>query len=641
MQKPNPNAETIEQMLRVDHAGEYGANRIYEGQLMVLGKSELAPTLKHMLEQEQEHLKKFDQLLNDNKVRPSVLMPLWHVAGLALGVGSALLGKKAAMACTVAVEEVIEEHYNSQIALVKDEELKKTITKFRDEEVQHRDTGIENKAKEMAGYALFSNFIKLGAKASIFLAKKFSFLLIAGLIAGAIFSSANAAQLDEAQAALRKGQFVVAYNMIQPLAVKGEPEAQFTLCGMFFEAQGVPKNDYEASRWCHAAAQNNHIEAMYNLALMYQNGEGVGQNFTEAKRWYSMAAERGHTGAQFNLAELNGTNNRVAQQLAQSLATSPALAVMAMQNPGSMPPSPQGMPMPQPPQQMAMAQPPQPPQQIMMPAPPQAPAPQQLASDITATVPAPQVMSMPMPPQFAMAAPAPAKPMAQAPVQMASAAPAQIPVQRAAKKLPKGTIDIIEPASGNIVRTVPDVEQPILIVDNPNFVDPYEACEIAKARGQNFEICNKDAVKKPAPLALATRPHSFAVESDANFSTALEAAKKGDTEAMNTLGSMYMTGNGVGKNYSEAMKWLEKSASKGNSKAMMNLAAMYRDGNGVLPNGELAYSWFNLAADRSKTVEDKDYASQNVQQLSKQLSNEQIGNALQYVTKLDEKIPQI
>jgi ubiquinone biosynthesis monooxygenase Coq7 len=95
--KPNPNAESLDEMLRVDHAGEYGANRIYEGQLLVLGKSAIAPTLKHMLAQEQAHLQKMNELMVQNKVRPSALMPLWYVAGKAIGIGSALLGEKAAL----------------------------------------------------------------------------------------------------------------------------------------------------------------------------------------------------------------------------------------------------------------------------------------------------------------------------------------------------------------------------------------------------------------------------------------------------------------------------------------------------------------------------------------------------------------
>lgn len=172
MKKANPNKETLAQMIRVDHAGEYGANRIYEGQLAVLKKSKLRPELEHMLSQEQEHLKKFDELINEHNIRPSALMPLWHAAGLALGAGSALLGEKAAMACTVAVEEAIDEHYASQENELPEGELKETVKKFRAEELEHRDTGLENHAAEMPGYELFTGIIKAGAKASIWLAKR-------------------------------------------------------------------------------------------------------------------------------------------------------------------------------------------------------------------------------------------------------------------------------------------------------------------------------------------------------------------------------------------------------------------------------------------------------------------------------------
>jgi ubiquinone biosynthesis monooxygenase Coq7 len=173
MNKPNPNAETLEQMLRVDHAGEYGANRIYEGQLMVLKNSRLRGEIEHMLQQEQEHLKKFDELLVANKVRPSVFMPFWHVAGVGLGVISGLLGEKAAMAATVAVESVIDGHYAEQLKTIDDPELKATISKFRDEEIEHKNKGLEYGAQDMKGYELFTNMIKIGAKASIWLAKRF------------------------------------------------------------------------------------------------------------------------------------------------------------------------------------------------------------------------------------------------------------------------------------------------------------------------------------------------------------------------------------------------------------------------------------------------------------------------------------
>ena len=107
--------QMIDRIIRVDQAGEYGAVRIYEGQLSVLGKSAKAPVIAHMLNQEVDHLEAFSKMVAGRRVRPTALMPLWHLAGFALGAGTAMLGEKAAMACTVAVEEVIDEHYTAQI----------------------------------------------------------------------------------------------------------------------------------------------------------------------------------------------------------------------------------------------------------------------------------------------------------------------------------------------------------------------------------------------------------------------------------------------------------------------------------------------------------------------------------------------
>ena len=106
----------IDRMIRVNQAGEYGAKRIYEGQLSILGDTTDGPVLQEMKEHEQVHLDAFNKLMIDKRVRPTALFPIWHIAGFALGAGTARLGKNAAMACTVAVEEVIEEHYEKQIA---------------------------------------------------------------------------------------------------------------------------------------------------------------------------------------------------------------------------------------------------------------------------------------------------------------------------------------------------------------------------------------------------------------------------------------------------------------------------------------------------------------------------------------------
>lgn len=159
--------------LRVDHAGEYGATRIYAGQLAVLKDHALASELRHMAAQEAEHLAAFNRLLPAHRVRPSALMPLWHVAGWALGAGTALMGPRAAMACTVAVESVITEHYDAQLASgAVGDDLAPTIRRFRDEEMEHHDAGLAHGAEQAPGYALLSGAIRGGCKAAIWLAAR-------------------------------------------------------------------------------------------------------------------------------------------------------------------------------------------------------------------------------------------------------------------------------------------------------------------------------------------------------------------------------------------------------------------------------------------------------------------------------------
>ena len=173
-----PEAMT-ERMLRVDHAGEYGAVRIYQGQLAVLGKSDKAPMLHHMLEQEEEHLATFNKLVAERRVRPTALLPIWHVAGFALGAGTALLGEKAAMACTVAVEEVINEHYADQVANLdardadtKEPDLRNTFETFRLEELEHRETALENDAEQAPGYEVLTGAIKTASRFAIWLSER-------------------------------------------------------------------------------------------------------------------------------------------------------------------------------------------------------------------------------------------------------------------------------------------------------------------------------------------------------------------------------------------------------------------------------------------------------------------------------------
>lgn len=165
---PTPR-EVVARTIRVDHAGEYGAKRIYQGQLAVLRGTRWEPLLRHMQAQEQVHLDTFSRLIGKRRVRPTALLPLWHVAGFALGAATAMLGHRAAMACTVAVEEAIDEHYQSQeAALGEDEaELKAHIAQFRAEELEHRDIGLENEAEQAPAYRLLSAAIKAGCKAAI------------------------------------------------------------------------------------------------------------------------------------------------------------------------------------------------------------------------------------------------------------------------------------------------------------------------------------------------------------------------------------------------------------------------------------------------------------------------------------------
>jgi len=166
--------DRVRAMIRVDHAGEYGARRIYEGQLAVLGRTPSGPVIAHMAEQEKRHLERFDALMLERRVRPTVLSPLWHAAGYALGVGTALMGPQAAMACTEAVETVIDEHYAGQAeSLGEDEaELRSTIEEFRAEEAQHRDTAVEHGAQQAPGYEALSGAIKAGTRLAIWLSSR-------------------------------------------------------------------------------------------------------------------------------------------------------------------------------------------------------------------------------------------------------------------------------------------------------------------------------------------------------------------------------------------------------------------------------------------------------------------------------------
>lgn len=159
--------------LRVDHAGEYGATRIYAGQLAVLKHHPCADELTHMAQQEQVHLDMFNTLLPQHRVRPTALLPLWHVGGWLMGAVTAAISPRAAMACTVAVEEVITEHYNDQLAGdVLDPSLRATITQFRDEEMEHHAIGLEHEAEAAPLYEPITGIIRRICRGAIWLSAR-------------------------------------------------------------------------------------------------------------------------------------------------------------------------------------------------------------------------------------------------------------------------------------------------------------------------------------------------------------------------------------------------------------------------------------------------------------------------------------
>ncbi|MES2120372.1 MAG: demethoxyubiquinone hydroxylase family protein [Pseudomonadota bacterium] len=173
--RPGDRRADRDSMIRVDQAGEYGATRIYAGQLAVLRRN--APEAKliaRMAAQEERHLKRFDQLVAERRVRPTALQPIWNVAGFALGAATALISEKAALACTDAVETVIDRHYGEQLDALgaEDAELAADIAQFRAEELEHRDTAREAGAANAPGYPLLTAAIRAGCRVAIGLSKR-------------------------------------------------------------------------------------------------------------------------------------------------------------------------------------------------------------------------------------------------------------------------------------------------------------------------------------------------------------------------------------------------------------------------------------------------------------------------------------
>lgn len=165
----------VKSCLRVDHAGELAATKIYEGQLSILSRSSVASTIKEMHRQETQHLSLFENALKTTETPPSLLNPFWEKAAFGLGVTTALMGKKAAMACTIAVEEVIEQHYKSQIdslPTTTPSEIKKVIESCYLDEISHKEKAEDHDGRETKGYKTLSTAIKTGCRAAIWLSKR-------------------------------------------------------------------------------------------------------------------------------------------------------------------------------------------------------------------------------------------------------------------------------------------------------------------------------------------------------------------------------------------------------------------------------------------------------------------------------------
>tara|TARA_Y100001970_G_scaffold287465_1_gene412203 strand:+ start:1103 stop:1633 length:531 start_codon:yes stop_codon:yes gene_type:complete len=168
----------VEEFIRVDHAGERGAVKIYEGQLLALNtivkNDSLKKTIEDMKEHEIEHCQFFESEIKKRNIKPTKFLPLWDLLGVGLGFGSTLLGKKAAMLCTASVEEVIDKHYLNQINQLgpEEKELKKKITKFRQDELDHKDIAYEEGASKKGFYSIMDKIIKTGSKIAIRISEK-------------------------------------------------------------------------------------------------------------------------------------------------------------------------------------------------------------------------------------------------------------------------------------------------------------------------------------------------------------------------------------------------------------------------------------------------------------------------------------
>tara|TARA_B100001146_G_C15869048_1_gene301059 strand:+ start:29 stop:562 length:534 start_codon:yes stop_codon:yes gene_type:complete len=172
------NKKKIEEFIRVDHAGERGAIKIYEGQLLALNTvfkdEKLKKTIEEMKFNEKEHLDFFEKELKKRNIKPTKFLPIWDLLGVGLGFGTTLLGKRAAMLCTASVEEVIDEHYQKQIKQIEDDEkeLKKKIIKFKEDELHHKDIAYDEGASKEGIYSILDKIIKTGSRIAINISEK-------------------------------------------------------------------------------------------------------------------------------------------------------------------------------------------------------------------------------------------------------------------------------------------------------------------------------------------------------------------------------------------------------------------------------------------------------------------------------------
>tara|TARA_B100000945_G_scaffold315719_1_gene315357 strand:- start:622 stop:1155 length:534 start_codon:yes stop_codon:yes gene_type:complete len=172
------NKKTLEEIIRVDHAGERGAIKIYEGQLLALSTFKKNEKLKKMIEgmkeHEKEHFEYFDKEIQKRNIKPTLFLPIWDLLGVTLGFGTTMLGEKAAMLCTASVEEVIDEHYKNQLDKLGDDEkeLKKSISKFRDDEIDHKNIAYDKGATKQGLYFFLDKIIQTSSKAAIKVSEK-------------------------------------------------------------------------------------------------------------------------------------------------------------------------------------------------------------------------------------------------------------------------------------------------------------------------------------------------------------------------------------------------------------------------------------------------------------------------------------